>query len=286
MNRAPARRSEAFDRLLRVLVFVLLVAGAAAFAAPFYVSVAMALKTPEELARTPAWSWPQRPTLDNFRTVLSNPGVPFGLLLRNTTFVTLVGTAGEVLSCAMAAYAFARLRFPGRDRLFLILLSTMMLPGIVTMIPTYVMYSKLGWVNTYYPLTLPAYFAIAAFSVFLLRQFFMGIPRELDEAAQLDGAGYLTVFARIVLPLARPALATVALFSVMNGWRDFMGPLLYLNDPRLQTLEVGLNSYNSLHGNEWHLVLAGSVLVALPLIVIFFLGQRFFIKGVVMSGLK
>jgi len=283
---ASTRRSRIAEDTGRCVTLAILAIGAFAFAVPFYVSVAMSLKSPAELAATSPWAWPKEPSLENYRLVLTNPSVSFALLLKNTAFIAILGALGELVSSSLAAFAFARLRFPGRDRLFLVLLSMMMLPGIVTMIPTYVMFSRVGWVNTFLPLIVPAFFAVNAFNVFLLRQFFMGLPRELDEAAQIDGASFWTIYWRVVMPLSKPALATVGLFSLNAGWRDFMGPLLYLNDPSKQTLEVGLSTYQSLYGAEWHLLMAGSTLVALPLILIFFLGQRYFVKGVVMSGLK
>jgi ABC-type glycerol-3-phosphate transport system permease component len=245
----------------------------------------MSLKSQNEVATTSMWAWPRDLTFGNFREVWSNPNVSFLLFLKNTTFITTIVTIGVVLSSSIVAYAFARLDFAGRDRLFLVLLATMMLPGIVTMIPSYVMFAKIGWVNTFYPLTVPAFFG-SAFFIFLLRQFYMGIPREMDEAALLDGAGHWTIFSRIIVPNSKPSLITVGLFTVMGTWRDFMGPLIYLNDPEKQTLEQGLRTYMTLRAEKWHLLMAGSVLVIVPLIIIFFIGQRYFVKGIVMTGGK
>ncbi|RYG42211.1 carbohydrate ABC transporter permease, partial [bacterium] len=208
------------------------------------------------------------------------------LMLQNTAVVAVLATLGVLFSSSLVAYAFARLNFAGRDRLFLLLLATMMLPGIVTMIPTYVLFAKLGWVNSFKPLVLPAWFGGGAFNIFLLRQFYLGLPRELDEAAFLDGASHWTIFSRIVLPLSGPALATVGIFAFMFNWKDFMGPLLYLNDPDLMTNEIGLSTYNAIQASKWHLIAAGSVMVMLPIIVIFFLGQRYFVKGLAMTGGK
>ena len=168
----------------------------------------------------------------------------------------------------------------------MLLLATMMLPGIVTMIPTYVLYARIGWVNSFLPLTVPAWFGGGAFNIFLLRQFYLGIPRELDEAAFLDGASYFTIFSRIIMPLSGPALATVGIFAFMYNWKDFMGPLLYLNDPELQTNELGLSTYNALQAAQWHLIMAGSVLVMIPIIILFLIGQKYFVKGIAMTGGK
>lgn len=266
--------------------WLILLTGTVVFMLPLYLMFAMALKSPGEAAQTSTWAWPQNPTFDNFRLVLTNPNVSFQLFFQNTIFIATVATAGVVLSAAVVAYGFARVEFLGRDRLFIVLLSTMMLPGIVTMIPTYVFYKYLHWINTFFPLTVPAWFGGGAFSIFLLRQFFMGLPRELDEAAFLDGAGHWTIFWRIILPLSGPALATIGIFSFIGAWRDFMGPLLYLNDPDKQTLELGLQTYNALRGEQWHLIMAASTLVTIPLIIIFIVGQRYFVKGIVMSGIK
>jgi ABC-type glycerol-3-phosphate transport system permease component len=281
-----AQRAEWSERGARLVAMFLLAAGAVVFLVPLYVMLAISLKTEKELGATSIWAWPQNPTFENFRYVIENPNVSFALFLRNTFVISTLATLGVLVSSAMVAYAFARLEFPGRDRLFLLLLSTMMLPGIVTMIPTYVMYSKIGWVNSFLPLWVPAWFGGGAFNIFLLRQFYKGIPRELDEAAFLDGAGYWTIFWRIIAPLSGPALATVGIFAFMYNWKDFMGPLLYLNDPDLQTNELGLSTYNALQASKWHLVMAGSVMVMIPIIILFFIGQRYFVKGIVMTGGK
>lgn len=284
--RDSARRATLGNRTSRVGVMLMLALGSMVFLVPFYVMLAIALKTEKEMGATEIWSWPKNPTFDNFRYVIENPNVSFGLFLRNTVFISVVSTIGVLISSSAVAYAFARLKFPGRDRLFLLLLSTMMLPGIVTMIPTYVLFAKIGWVNSFKPLTIPAFLGGGAFNIFLLRQFILGIPRELDEAAVLDGASHWTIYSRIILPLSSAALATVGVLCFIYNWKDFLGPLLYLNDPGLQTNELGLSTYNSLQASKWHLVMAGSVLVMIPIIIIFFVGQRYFVKGLAMTGGK
>jgi ABC-type glycerol-3-phosphate transport system permease component len=272
--------------LERALTLAVLVIGVIACLIPLYVMATIAFKSPAEVATTSIWAFPRQPTMANFREVLGSPNVVFALLFKNTFFIAALNTIGVVLTSSLAAYAFGRMRFAGRDRLFLVLLSTMMLPGIVTMIPSYVVFAKVGWVNTFLPLTVPAFFGGGAFNIFLLRQFFGTIPRELDEAAVLDGAGHWTIFRRVILPLSGPALATVGVFTFVGSWRDFMGPLLYLNDSAKQTLEVGLSTYNALRGEKFHLMMAASLLVMLPLIFLFLVGQRYFVKGIVMTGLK
>lgn len=270
----------------KAFIVFLLVTGSLVFLLPFYTSLAMSLKTPEELATTAAWSWPKNVTYANYTEVLTNPNVNFLRLFWNTVIVAGLATIGVILSSSLVAYAFAKMRFPGKDRLFILLLSTMMLPAIVTMIPTYFLFKELGWINTFLPLVVPAFFGGGAFNIFLLRQFFMGIPRELEEAAQIEGAGHWTIYSKIIMPLSGSALATVGIFCFIYNWKDFMGPLVYLNDPEKQTLEIGLSTYNSLRAEQWHLLMAGSVMVTIPLIVMFLMGQRYFVKGMAMTGLK
>lgn len=269
----------------KVAVWLALVLGSIVFMLPYYIMVTMALKDANEVATTDMWAWPRNLTLANFAEVWTNENVSFLRLLKNTAAITVLTTIGVTVSSGVVAYAFARLNFAGRDRLFLVLLGTMMLPGIVTMIPSYVMFAKVGWVNTWLPLIVPAFFG-SAFFIFLLRQFYLGIPRELDEAALIDGAGHWTIFSRIVVPNSGPALATVALFTFMGTWRDFMGPLLYLNDPDRQTLEIGLRTFMALRAEKWHLMMTASLIVTIPLIIIFFVGQRYFVKVSLMTGLK
>jgi ABC-type glycerol-3-phosphate transport system permease component len=191
-----------------------------------------------------------------------------------------------MISSSLVAYAFARLKFRGRDQLFMLLLSTMMLPGIVTMIPQYVLWKYLGWIDTFYPMTIPAFFGGGAYNIFLLRQFLMGIPRDIDEAALIDGANHATIFWKLLIPNMGPAMATVGIFAFIYNWKDFMGPLVILNSPENQTLELGLATYRALNQNQWELLMAGSVLVMIPIMVLFFLGQRYFVKGIVMTGIK
>jgi len=214
---------------------------------------------------------------------------PFLRYLINTVIVTGGNIAGLVISCSIVAYGFARLRAPGRDFLFVILLSTMMLPFQVTMIPLYLIFNALGWVNSFKPLIVPAFFG-APFFIFLLRQFFMGIPLEMDDAARIDGCSIYGIYWRIILPLAKPALATVAIFTFMWNWNDFIGPLIYLQSPDKFTLSLGLNSFRTTGSGygttEWNLLMAASIIVLTPCVILFFFAQKYFIQGVVVSGLK
>ncbi len=274
-------------KVQRALVGVVLVLGAMIFMAPMYQMLTMALKTREEIQTSGAWSWPAKATLDNFGKVVFDPDLNFALFFRNTLVIAALATLGTVISSAMAAFAFARMKFRCRDRLFVILLATMMLPGMVTIIPSYMLFASIGWVNTNLPLWVPAWLGGGAFNVFLLRQFFLGIPRELDEAAKIDGAGYGAIFWRILLPLSKPVLATVGIFTFVGSWSDFMGPLIYLNDREKMTLELGLRTFQSVNqGTQWHLLMAATLITMLPIVVIFLFGQKYFVKGIALTGGK
>ncbi len=210
---------------------------------------------------------------------------PFNLYLQNTLTIAVVATLGTTISASLAAFGFARIRFPGRDLLFVLLLSTMMLPDIVTLIPKYILFSRLHWINTFLPLTVPFWFGGGAFNVFLIRQFIMTIPYDLDEAARMDGAHNLQIYAKIILPLSVPALATVAIFSMVNSWNDFLNPLIYLNTPDRFTLALGLQNYQTLYGTQWAWLMAASMLMIAPILALFFSFQRFFVAGIQLTGL-
>jgi ABC-type glycerol-3-phosphate transport system permease component len=279
-------RAELTAKILRALLWMVLLIGVVLSLTPFYMMIVMSLKTPGELGRSSAWAWPKGLTWENYQEVLSNPNAPFLLFFRNSVIIAFVSTLGVMISSSLVAYAFARLKFRGRDQLFMLLLSTMMLPGIVTMIPQYVLWKYLGWIDTFYPMTIPAFFGGGAYNIFLLRQFLMGIPRDIDEAALIDGANHATIFWKLLIPNMGPAMATVGIFAFIYNWKDFMGPLVILNSPEHQTLELGLATYRALNQNQWELLMAGSVLVMIPIMVLFFLGQRYFVKGIVMTGIK
>lgn len=222
----------------------------------------------------------------NYSDVLSSPTADFPLYIRNSLTVAFLSIAGIVLSSAVAAYGFSRIRFRGRDTLFLLVLATMMIPFTVLMAPQYLLFKHLGWIGTFRPLWVPAWFG-SAFSIFLLRQFFLGIPRELDEAAKLDGCSHLATFRHIILPLARPALAVVALLQFIASWNDFVGPLVFLNHESTYTASLGLQMYQTQHGGTpWNLVMAASTLVILPVLLVFLLAQRSLTDGIATQGLK
>jgi len=281
-----ARVSRWVERLNTGTLYFVLVFGAVLFMLPLYIMTSLSLKTEVEIANTSMWAWPQHATFANYVTVLTDPDLNFVRKFFNTLLLATIPTLASTVTAAMVAYPFARLRFRGRDRLFLILLSTMMLPGVVTMIPGYVLYAKLGWINTYKPFLIPAFFGGGAFGIFLLRQFMMGIPREMDEAAKLDGASNAAIFWRLLLPNCGPVLATLAVFGFVGGFKDFMGPLMLLNDPDLMNMEVGLRSLQQAHKTDFHLMMAGSMIVLLPIFVIFFSCQRYFVRGITLTGGK
>ena len=222
-------------------------------------------------------------TLEHYREALFEfPAIRY---IGNTLIIVFFSTAGTLLSCSMAAYAFSRLKWPDRGFVFGLLMATMMIPAQVTMISVFIMFSKLRWVDTFLPLTVPAFFG-NAFFIFLLRQFFMTIPEELLEAARLDGAGEWRIFWQIVLPLSKPALLTVMIFSVLAAWNDFMGPLIYLTSEENRTIALGLAHLNGVQGTEWGLLMAAALLMVLPALALFFVAQRFFIEGIALTGTK
>jgi ABC-type glycerol-3-phosphate transport system permease component len=199
--------------------------------------------------------------------------------------VTFLGILGEIASSSLVAYGFARFRFAGRRALFLLVLSTMMLPAQVTMVPLFILFRTFGWIDTLKPLIVPAFFG-SAFSIFLFRQYFMTLPRALDEAALIDGATRLDILRRIILPLSKPVIATVAVFSFLARWNDFMGPLIYLSSQRKFTLSLGLASFQGEYSTDWNLMMAASLVVMAPCLALFFAAQRHFVSGIVMTGLR
>jgi len=207
------------------------------------------------------------------------------LYVWNTLYITLLSILGTLLSSSLVAYSFARLRWPGRDALFLVLLSTMMLPGAVTMIPVFLIFRALGWVDTLRPLWIPSFFG-GAFSVFLLRQFFMTIPNDLEDAAKIDGCTYFGIYRRIMIPLIKPALAALTIMTFMGSWNNFMGPLIYINSPEKMPLAYALQLFQGAHSSEYGLLMAASTLVMLPVLLVFFFTQRYFIQGITLTGIK
>lgn len=278
------RRSKAWrKRIATAAVYAILIALSISFLAPFALMVSTSLKT-EERIFTEHIEWIPNPIRwQNYVEALQS--FPFLLYLRNTLFVCALVVVGTVLSSALPAYGFARLRWRGRDAMFLIMLATIMLPAQVTMLPVFVMFRTLGWTGTYLPLVVPPFFG-SAFAIFLLRQFFLTIPQELSDAARIDGCSEWRIFWQIIVPLSVPALATVALFAFIGAWTDFINPLVYLTDENTYTLAVGLQTFVGRHSSEWNLLMAAATVVTLPLMVIFFFTQRLFIEGITLTGIK
>lgn len=271
---------------MTALTYLLLIAASAGFSLPFVWMISSSLKAQAQVFIFPP-RWIPRPAYwSNYLELIRV--WQFGLYVRNSLTIAVPSFVGAVLSTSMAAYAFARLRGVGREALFAMVLATMMLPYPVTMIPLFLLFKQLGWTNTYLPLIVPSFFGYGAFYIFLLRQFFMGIPQELSDAAKIDGCGHFGIYWRIIMPLAKPALATVAVFDFMGNWNDLLGPLIYINSMSKYTLALGLAGLRSVRASmtPWHLLMAGSVVVALPPMVLFFTAQRLFIQGIVVTGIK
>jgi len=268
-----------------LVVYGLLIGLGAIFILPFLWSVTSSLRTPNAPLSFPPQFLPAEFNWQNYARVFEM--IPFATFFRNSVIVTAIAVTGELLSASLVAFGFARLRFPGRNLLFIVLLSTMMIPYPVTMIPSFILWVRgLGMANTFGPLVLPPFFG-PAFSIFLLRQFFMTINTELDEAAKIDGASEFRIYWQIILPLAKPALATIAIFAFMANWNDFLTPLIYLSDRNLYTLALGINFLRNMRGGgELALQMAGAIMFVAPCIVLYFLAQRFIIQGIVTTGLK
>jgi multiple sugar transport system permease protein len=292
MGAAPASgynlRSAATRFGKRALFYAITLLLSLVFVYPLLWTLGSSLKTPAEMFIYPPTLFPTSPAFSNYVEVLET--VPFARWFLNTVVVVVAATTGTVLSASMVSYSFARFRYPGRDLLFMITLTTMMLPSQVTLVPQFILFYKLGWIDTIKPLWVPFWFGGGAFFIFLMRQFFLSLPRELDEAAILDGANRLQIFFRILLPLTKPALATMTVIAFMANWSDFLGPLIYLNTPNKFTLAVGLQYFNAVEGVSYepteHLLMTACVLTVMPALLIFFATQKYFVRGIVMTGIK
>ncbi len=268
----------------RALLYTVLVVIGLVFTVPFLWMLSTSLKGNEEIFTVPPKWIPDSFHPENFMAIFHR--MPFMRYLGNSVIVTGLTMLGVVASSSLVAYAFACLRWPGRGVLFALLLGTMMLPMQVTMIPIFVLFKDMGWLNTYKPLVVPAFFGGGAFNIFLLRQFYLGIPREIADAARIDGCSEFRIYWNIMLPLARPALATVAIMTFMFSWNDFLGPLIYLSDKDKGTLALGLSMFVGQYQTEWGLLMAASLLTMLPMILVFFFFQKYIIQGFTMSGVK
>lgn len=276
-----SRRNQ--DRLMKALAYLIASFVALAFVFPLYWMVTTSLKTDVEIFMVPPTLFPLDPQWQNYPA--STQYIPFWQYMFNTLVICALTIIGTVVSCALIAYGFARVRWPGRNVVFIVYLSTIMLPAQVTMIPLYIVFRQMGWVGTMWPLVVPAFFGNALY-VFLLRQFFMTIPNELTDAARIDGANELGIFWRIMLPLLKPALATVALFTFVATYRDFLGPLIYLTEQNQWTISLGLKMFQNMYGAQWQLMMAAATLTMIPTMILFFLTQRTFIEGIALTGIK
>ncbi|MDR1445122.1 MAG: carbohydrate ABC transporter permease [Treponema sp.] len=269
----------------RVILYTILVILSVACVIPLYWLVRSSFMRSTDIYRVdPIIFWPKEMIWDNY-----TQAIRFMVFIRKTinTLVILIGNmVGAVVTSCMAAYAFSRVQWKGRQICFFILLTSMMLPGTVTIIPQYLIWAKLGFVDTYVPLILPAFFGGGAFNIFLLRQFFLGIPRDLDEAAKIDGAGNLWIFSRIIVPLAKPAVMVICLFIFLGCWNDFFGPLIYLNSADKYTLALGLLQFRGNYSTRWNWLMAASTIVVIPCIVMYVFTQRRLIEGIALTGLK
>ena len=269
--------------LFRTLVYVLLIIGAAIFSVPFFWMVTTSLKTMGEILMFPPKWIPIPAHFENYVAAWSY--LPFERFVVNTGLITLLSTLGYLFSCSISAFGFARLKFRGRDFLFTLLLATMMLPSQVTLIPQFVLFQRLGWLNTLKPLIVPSFFG-SAFYIFLLRQFFLTLPMELDEAARIDGASTFEIYWRIILPLGKPALSTVAVFAFIYNWNDFFRPLIYLTSPDKMTLAVGLQLFRGRFASDFNNLMAAATMAVLPILIVFFVAQKTFVQGIALTGLK
>lgn len=267
----------------KAITHAALIACSVVFLIPLYWLVISSVKTDAQLHAWPPVWFPHPLTAEHYQKGLQ--AIAFGRMLVNTLTIAALSVLGTVVSCSLVAYSLAMTRWKGRNLLFYVLLATMMLPGQVTMVPLFVLFAKMGWVDTFLPLTVPHFFG-GAFSIFLMRQFFLGIPKDLSEAARIDGCGPWGIYRRIVLPLSKPVVATVALFSFMAAWNDYLGPLIYLTSLDNFTLSLGLATFNSQYGSFPGQLMAVTTIMTLPILALFFLTQRTFIEGMTTSGIK
>ena len=272
----------------KALIYIVLFALTLLFMGPFAFALTTSFKSPHEIFLFPPRWIPERWLWTNYIEAWTQ--APFGLFFTNTLIITALAMAGQITSAALVAYGFARFRFPGREALFILVISTLILPEEVTIIPTFLMFKFVGWLDTWFPLIVPFYFGGGAFSIFLFRQFFLTLPRDMDEAAEIDGASSLRILWSIIVPLSKPAVATLAIFSFLGRWNDFFHPLIYLNSTDRFTISLGLRFYQQVATAggpaREHLLMAAAFSATLPIVVVFFIFQRQFVRGIVLSGIK
>jgi multiple sugar transport system permease protein len=282
---AVRRRQEIISK---GMIYILLCVGAFVFMLPLILMVSTSFKSYTEINVYPPTFLPNQVITTNYAEAWGYKNTNFPRWTFNTVFIIVMVLPGVLLTSSLCAYGFARLKFPGRNVWFMLTLASIMLPTQVTLIPLYILFNKLGWLNSFSPLIIPTWFGGGALNIFLLRQFFMGIPRDLDEAALIDGAGHLTIWWRIYVPLARPALISVGLLTVLGIWNDFLGPFIYLSNPDNYTLALGLNVFRNIFPQtpRHDYIMSISTLMVLPMILMFLVAQRYIVQGFVTSGLK
>jgi multiple sugar transport system permease protein len=283
MARAKGKTKQALPSLEVVFLYAFLIVFGVLFVLPVFYLFMGAFKAQSELFRVPFKWLPDRFTPDNFVNMFRS--IPFLLYFKNTMVIVFFNIVGSLISCSLTAYGFSRLRWPGRDKVFVLVLVTMILPSQVTLVPLFLMFTKMRWVGTFLPLTVTCFFG-NPFFIFLLRQFFTGIPQDISEAARIDGAGELTIFWRLVIPVAKPVLTTVSIFAFIRSWNDFLGPLVFLGRDQLYTLSLAASMLKSNLDPNWSVLLALGTVMVLPVLVLFFVMQKYFIQGIAMSGIK
>jgi len=268
----------------RLFIWLLLLTVAVIMIMPFLWMISSSLKLEQRVFQYPPQWIPDPVRWVNYYEALTVR--PFHIYFKNTMVIAAFNQMAILLTASFCAYGFARIEFPGRDFWFGVALATMMLPYFVVMVPHFIIFSRLGWVDTFLPLTVPYFFGGGAFNIFLFRQFFRTLPQELSDAARIDGCNEFGIYWRIIVPLSTPVFITVAIFTFLTTWNDFLGPILYLSSPHNLTIALGLSAFRGAMRNQWHLLMAASTAMTLPVILLFFFLQRYFIRGVVMSGLK
>lgn len=268
----------------KALIYIIIGLLSITFILPFIWMLRSSLMELQQIFIMPPQWIPNPVKLENYIHALTI--VPFALYFKNTMIILILGMIGTLITSTLSAYSFARLRWKGRDFWFKVILTSMMLPGAVTLIPQFLGWNALGLVGSFVPLIIPAFFGGGAFNIFLLRQFYMSIPLELDEAAIVDGASFFRIYTSIILPLSRSAIIVIAIFSFMFYWNDFMGPLIYLTDESKYTLAIGLQMFQGAYNTRWEELMAASTSIILPCVLIFIIGQKYFLEGITMSGLK
>jgi ABC-type glycerol-3-phosphate transport system permease component len=271
-------------RLERAAALILLVTLSFLFMIPLIITASDSLKSFFEVYQMPRVWIPRTPRFSNFVQIFRM--LPFHRFIFNTVCITALGLLGQVSSACFVGYSFARMRWPFRDVLFIVLLCTIMLPGEITMIPVFILFNKIGWVNTWLPLIVPAYFGGGVFNIFLMRQFFKTIPVDLEDAARIDGCSSFRIFATIMVPLAKPAIATICVLGFIGHWNDFQGPLIYLSDYMKYPISLGIYMFKSAEFMFANYVMAASLIAVVPVLIIFFSAQQYFVKGIVLTGIK